>query len=100
MVPIGLPQDKPSEDDKLVEAYFANEHVKTRGHRLHIRRTLDQSHYIGMEDTERRDIDQVVQRYTLKGMKDLGSFTNDKALLKSKLIMVDQLWMWVLGKGS
>ncbi|KAE9381023.1 hypothetical protein N431DRAFT_457638 [Stipitochalara longipes BDJ] len=93
-------RDTPLEDDKLIEAYFANEYVDKHGHRLHIRRTLDQFYYIGMKDTERRDIDQVVQRYALKGMKDLESLIDDKDLLDSKLIIVDQLWMWVLGEDT
>jgi hypothetical protein len=92
-------QGNASEDAKLINAYFGDEHRRMQGH-LHIRRTLDQFYYIGIENTECRDIDQVVQRYTLKVMKDLGSPTDDKNLLDIKLIMVDQLWMWVLGKGS
>jgi hypothetical protein len=49
---------------------------------LHIRRTLDQSYYWTLKDTEARDKDQVVGRAT----------ENDNP----RLIMVDQLWMWIL----
>lgn len=52
---------------------------------LHIRRTLDQSYFWTLEDTTSRDRDQVVYRGT-KG----GRFWN------ARVVMVDQLWMWIL----
>jgi hypothetical protein len=54
---------------------------------LHARRTLDQSYYSQLEDTERRDEDQVIRRGTMAG----------KSIYKTtKVIMVDQLWLYVL----
>jgi hypothetical protein len=52
---------------------------------VHIRRTLDQSYYWTLKDTKHRDCDQVVYRDTEK--KDPAS---------PKIVMVDQLWLWVL----
>lgn len=46
---------------------------------LHIRRTLDQSYFLTLEDTSVRDKDQVVYRET-----------------RDRVVMVDQLWLWIL----
>lgn len=53
---------------------------------IHPRRTLDHSRYPTLDgpDIENRDRDQVVYRHT-KSMR-----------LKPRLIMVDQLWMWII----
>ena len=77
----------------MIQAYLA-----LRGHRLHVRRTLDQFYYIGMKDTEHRDTSQVVQRYAMEKL-DLTDTNQNDQLLQSKLIMVDQLWLWVLKKS-
>ncbi|RDL32991.1 Ankyrin repeat-containing protein [Venustampulla echinocandica] len=72
-------------DEMLIRAHLASSTVS-----LHVRRTLDQSFYHNI-DTHYRDQDQVVYRYQLK----------EKAPEEScdpKIVMVDQLWMWVLGK--
>lgn len=53
---------------------------------IHPRRTLDQFFYHGM-DTSARDRDQVVYRYC----ENHGH--------QRKIFMVDQLWLFVLGKG-
>ncbi|KAG4434243.1 hypothetical protein IFR05_010262 [Cadophora sp. M221] len=87
-------REEPSKDDKLVQAY-----LPLHGHRHHVRRTLDQFYYIGMEDTEGRDINQVVQRYAVKGLDKIDK-DYENVLLQSKLIMVDQLWLWVLGQNT
>jgi Mg2+ and Co2+ transporter CorA len=73
-----LPND-PSRDDLLVQAYL------NASPPLHTRRTLDQFFYHGI-DTAERDRDQVVYRYC----KRRG--------LEPKIFMVDQLWLWVVGK--
>lgn len=52
------------------------------------RRSLDQYGYADIETTSHRDDDQVVYRYT----------KNDE-LAETKIFMVDQLWLWVIGKG-
>lgn len=51
---------------------------------LHPRRSLDQYFYPNLNDTSSRDKDQVVWRST------------EKALGGPTMIMVDQLWLWVI----
>lgn len=70
-------------DEMLIRAHLATSTVS-----LHVRRTLDQSFYHNI-DTEDRDQDQVVYRYQIKG-KNLNE-------CDPKIVMVDQLWMWILG---
>lgn len=69
-----------SKDQKLIHAYLLNAPP------LHPRRTLDQFYYSAF-DTEARDQDQVVYRYC------------DRHKMELKVFMVDQLWLWILGKG-
>ncbi|KAL8677445.1 MAG: hypothetical protein Q9186_006131 [Xanthomendoza sp. 1 TL-2023] len=66
-------------DEMLIHAYLQS------SHNLHIRRTLDQFYYHAIS-TESRDKDQVVYRYTREKQK------------VKKVFMVDQLWLWILGK--
>lgn len=73
-------------DEMLIRAHLTTSTVS-----LHVRRTLDQSFYHNI-DTESRDQDQVVYRYQTKG-KDV-----DDPAFDPKVVMVDQLWMWILGK--
>ncbi|KAL7911964.1 hypothetical protein GGI35DRAFT_303011 [Trichoderma velutinum] len=87
----------------LMEKYLLSDddnNAKSR-HVLHIRRTLDQSLYHNLKDTIFRDSDQTVHRYQNE--------LNKKKLNKKKpgkpqplsVIMVDQLWMWILvGKSG
>ncbi|KAK5636449.1 hypothetical protein RRF57_012161 [Xylaria bambusicola] len=72
--------DSPNKDALLIEAYL--NHTPP----LHPRRTLDQFFYHGI-DTSARDTDQVVYRFC----KRYG--------IEEKVFMVDQLWLWVIGKG-
>lgn len=53
------------------------------------RRTLDQYIYADMETLTHRDDDQVVYRYTKENLS-----------VGPKIFMVDQLWLWILGKGT
>ncbi|RYP15767.1 hypothetical protein DL765_005493 [Monosporascus sp. GIB2] len=69
----------PSPDLLLVNGYLNRERP------LHIRRTLDQYFYSGI-DTSARDMDQVVSRYCKRHH------------LQGRMLMVDQLWLWVIGK--
>lgn len=55
---------------------------------LHIRRTLDQSYFLTLDDTAVRDKDQVVYRETRAGR----SFHTRN----TRVVMVDQLWLWIL----
>jgi ankyrin repeat protein len=74
-------------DEMLIRAHLTSSTVS-----LHVRRTLDQSFYHNI-DTESRDQDQVVYRYQLKGKN------HDDPDVDPKIVMVDQLWMWILGKS-
>ncbi|KAF2111938.1 hypothetical protein BDV96DRAFT_498386 [Lophiotrema nucula] len=73
-------------DEMLLRAHLSSSSVS-----LHVRRTLDQFFYHNI-DTESRDQDQVVYRYQTKGL------SAEEAGVDPKIFMVDQLWMWVLGK--
>ncbi len=55
---------------------------------LHIRRTLDQSYFLTLENTAIRDKDQVVWRETRAGRSFHARNT--------RVVMVDQLWLWIL----
>ncbi|KAF4549877.1 Ankyrin repeat-containing protein 33 [Elsinoe fawcettii] len=72
-------------DEMLIRA-----HVTGSSTSLHVRRTLDQFFYHNI-DTDSRDEDQVVYRYQSTNQ---GSAHN----CDPKIFMVDQLWLWVLGK--
>lgn len=54
---------------------------------LHARRTLDHSFYWKLPTTDGRDEDQVVYRATKRGKSVLRT---------SRVVMVDQLWLYVL----
>ncbi|KAI0600665.1 hypothetical protein F4775DRAFT_582590 [Biscogniauxia sp. FL1348] len=71
--------DNDSRDSLLVKAYLNSTPP------LHPRRTLDQFFYHGI-DTSARDTDQVVYRYCKRHH------------VETKVFMVDQLWLWVIGK--
>ncbi|KAH7122661.1 hypothetical protein B0J11DRAFT_345204 [Dendryphion nanum] len=76
---------KPTYDELLIRAHLSSSTVS-----LHVRRTLDQFFYHNI-DTQSRDQDQVVYRYQTKN-KEQDDYVDPK------IFMVDQLWMWVLGK--
>jgi ankyrin repeat protein len=84
-IPSALHESGPTTpDDMLIKAYLNPQPGNTQPG-LHPRRTLDQFFYHGI-DTAVRDQDQVVYRYC-------------KARnIEMKVFMVDQLWMWILGK--
>ncbi|KAJ4302959.1 hypothetical protein N0V90_001850 [Kalmusia sp. IMI 367209] len=73
-------------DEMLLRAHLVSSTVS-----LHVRRTLDQFFYHNI-DTRSRDQDQVVYRYQTKRM------AHQESGVDPKVFMVDQLWMWVLGK--
>ncbi|KAK6605454.1 ankyrin repeat protein [Botrytis cinerea] len=58
---------------------------------IHPRRTLDQSYYFKLENTEPRDRDQVVYRGT-----------NERRIINgsTRVVMVDQLWMYILDEHT
>jgi ankyrin repeat protein/Mg2+ and Co2+ transporter CorA len=71
-------------DEMLLRAHLTSSQIS-----LHVRRTLDQFFYHNI-DTQSRDRDQVVYRYQCK--------SDDPQHVDPKIFMVDQLWMWTLGK--
>ncbi|KAF2715349.1 hypothetical protein K504DRAFT_469594 [Pleomassaria siparia CBS 279.74] len=73
-------------DEMLLRAHLTSSTVS-----LHVRRTLDQFFYHNI-DTQSRDQDQVVYRYQCKGM------SAEESGIDPKIFMVDQMWMWILGK--
>ncbi|CAG8958418.1 hypothetical protein HYFRA_00011095, partial [Hymenoscyphus fraxineus] len=84
--PRSHPRSDPasSHDEMLIRAHLASSTAS-----LHVRRTLDQSFYHNI-DTQARDKDQVVYRYQKNRRENPRKDPN--------IVMVDQLWMWVLGK--
>ncbi|KAF2446612.1 hypothetical protein P171DRAFT_462843 [Karstenula rhodostoma CBS 690.94] len=84
----GRPRFKNAEtyDEMLLRAHLGSSTVS-----LHVRRTLDQFFYHNI-DTRSRDQDQVVYRYQTRRMM------SEESEVDPKVFMVDQLWMWILGK--
>nr|POF18693.1 isoform 2 of ankyrin-3 [Quercus suber] len=74
---------KMSPDEVLLRA-----HLNRFSPSLHMRRTLDQSFYHNLNTTLRDSFGQVVHRYQDKILK--------KGEAHQNVLMVDQLWMWVL----
>ncbi|RYP90967.1 hypothetical protein DL770_002883 [Monosporascus sp. CRB-9-2] len=77
---------------------------------LHPRRTLDQSYYGALKSTGTRDRDQVVYRATkptfhgcagnLEGEYGNCRVCQDDSKKVPRLIMVDQLWLWILDEKT
>lgn len=57
------------------------------------RRTLDEFYYSGLRETASRNAGQTVSKWTGKGVPENG---RDQAAEDSRVILVDQLWIWVL----
>src|SRR5271156_904020 len=81
-----FPVDAASLETQLLRKYLPE-------YCLQIRRSLDQSYYSTIGDTTERDEEQVVDRYA---RTQLGE--EDEA--KRPLLMVDQLWLWVLDEST
>ncbi|KAI5820040.1 hypothetical protein BZA77DRAFT_125803 [Pyronema omphalodes] len=66
---------------------------------FHPRRSLDQFYYymLGDENIDKRDLDQVVYRWATERNKDAKNAGKYLFYVKDpKLIMVDQLWLWII----
>jgi hypothetical protein len=102
-------------DTMLLRKYLSNDPP------LHPRRTLDQAFHWTLSSTKKRDRDQVVYRGTTAKPSDFHSFDHDEKQWPehkeqgimgtcpdcttnirklSRVIMVDQLWMWILDKKT
>jgi hypothetical protein len=64
---------------------------------LHPRRTLDQFYYPALNDTRIRDADQTISKWS---GNDVPADGKAGASNDSLLIIVDQLWCWVVDQGS
>ena len=100
-------------EKKLLRGHLWSEERRKPGE-LHVRRTLDQSHYFMLDDTSERDWDQVVLREARRPpprrggirakrrrryVSDSGT-SSDTEMDESEeypLVIVDQLWIWVVG---
>jgi hypothetical protein len=88
-------------DEKL---YFKHLHTDSP---LHPRRTLDQSYYKTLKNTQQRDRDQVVYRSSAlrshecvrKSSMDRCTECNEDVRNVPRIIMVDQLWLWILDES-
>ncbi|KAI0528444.1 hypothetical protein GGR58DRAFT_495970 [Xylaria digitata] len=71
-----------------------------RDHPLHVRRTLDQFYYFNLNDKDMdlRDKDQTISKYFRNNMMNnsLRGSTKTPQNLDFPILMVDQLWLWVL----
>ncbi|KAI5921922.1 hypothetical protein F4810DRAFT_307955 [Camillea tinctor] len=102
-------------DKKLLRKYL------TSSSPLHPRRTLDQAFYWTLKSTRQRDRDQVVYRGTTALPNDFHTYDHEKEKWTehedfeikgpcgeckaniqkvSRVIMVDQLWMWILDEKT
>jgi hypothetical protein len=95
-------------DEKLIRNYLTTKPP------LHPRRTLDQSYYWTQKQTNYRDKDQIVYRATAPRSESLhhacGKNTaarksacaqcNEDIKKIPRLVMVDQLWMWILDESE
>lgn len=82
----GKPTDIPdhlSDEAKATYKIIRDENI--RGSSFHPRRSLDQFFYSSLPETSSRDQDQVVSKNTPKDARG-----------GKKMIMVDQLWLWML----
>lgn len=80
------PQEESDPDVLLLKNYL---YVKSPMSPIHIRRTLDQFYYYMSEDTKERDADQVISRH----------FRRKYPEKPVPIMMVDQLWLWILDES-
>jgi hypothetical protein len=87
-------------EEQLISEYL---HAKPP---LHPRRTLDQSYYGALKNTGTRDRDQVVYRATTPEPHEHDPSWDACVQCKEdirkipRLIMVDQLWLWILDEST
>ncbi|KAI1359749.1 hypothetical protein F5Y08DRAFT_344349 [Xylaria arbuscula] len=89
----------PGEDDttSLIRTYFNRKKLP-----LHCRRTLDQFAYTMLDNTDRRDRTQVMLRWAKRKNKASRRHDPQGTARQSfddenyPLLMIDQLWLWVL----
>ena len=106
-----LPEAMDAYTERLIDRYL---NAKPP---LHPRRTLDQSYYWTLKDTRKRDRDQVVYRGTapnrklmhhkcFKGWRKDGDVKDtcpqclEDVTKVPRIVMADQLWMWLLDESK
>jgi hypothetical protein len=97
---------REDETSRLIHGYFNNDKFP-----LHCRRTLDQFTYHMLSNTESRDRSQVMFRWTKRQQLEKHGLDHqpnirsspasicrdrDKVRNSCPLLMIDQLWLWVL----
>ncbi|KAI5919149.1 hypothetical protein F4810DRAFT_517492 [Camillea tinctor] len=91
--------------DSDIEGCLVTKYLHDRSP-LHPRRTLDQSHYGALRHTGTRDRDQVVYRATSPSQHNHTvddencQVCQDDSTKIPRLIMVDQLWLWILDEST
>ncbi|EEU37071.1 uncharacterized protein NECHADRAFT_86622 [Fusarium vanettenii 77-13-4] len=65
----------------------------------HLRRTLDQFFYSGLQNTKVRDAQQTVSKWTGRS-PGVGTDGRTEAASDSLVVMVDQLWVWLVQDAS
>jgi len=110
--PLGQVLFRAAQLSEAMEYYHEQELLKTYLHHdppLHPRRTLDQSYYWTLKTTKRRDRDQVVYRGTAPNKEFSHSGIHCKSGCEHcrddirkvpRIIMVDQLWLWILDESK
>jgi hypothetical protein len=68
--------------------------LKESNSKFHPRRTLDQYYYPSLHETVLRDVDQTISKWT--GTHAEENLGKELAVGDSQMIMVDQLWCWVI----
>lgn len=82
-----------TQTERLVKSYLKAERS------VHCRRTLDQFLYYMLPSTEIRDLDQVIFRSARRA--ECEKKPRDRAKVSDRpVLMVDQLWLWVLSDGN
>lgn len=94
-VPAWVPNDE-SLELKLIWVFLGHDPP------INCRRTLDQYQYPSIHDTRARDDDQVLYKLTKErlpystSISSFGLQNEEDDVLNGNLLMVDQLWMWIM----
>jgi hypothetical protein len=89
-----IKEEEENRDMLLLQGYVGDPAVDPAIKPLHCRRTLDQFSYYMLDSTESRDMDQVLLRWGRKRLEKVGNVDD------APVLMVDQLWLWVLHDGK
>ncbi|KAK4165403.1 hypothetical protein QBC43DRAFT_287954 [Cladorrhinum sp. PSN259] len=81
----------PDDTTMLVRGYFQDASPL-----LHCRRTLDQFTYHMLQDTEKRDNTQVIYKWARRQPKKPKPVPGSSDEDEYPVLMIDQLWLWVL----